>query len=280
MIGPVGGATAVPERTREAADPCLRVRERIAWLLRVNRIFGPDDDFVRASVFACAFHGGSWPGTANESKISRWETAALRAPHQAIRRYEELLGLRPGRIAAAADNVHAYHCPDPRCPGANGWSLPRRDRVPVARISELIDKAGSDDVMTGQEWDEITREIAAEPRFFISPATTWATLSERLLAEQLVADGVAWLLRFGALVRLLSHPVARQPAIAACASIGADRTNQVGIEAICALDVTGHRDASHHVLASWSARPATRPSTARCSPACARRPVAISPPSS
>ena len=120
--------------------------------------------------------------------------------------------------------------------------------MPVARISELIDKAGSDDVMTGQEWDEITREIAAEPRFFISPATTWATLSERLLAEQLVADGVAWLLRFGALVRLLSHPVAQQPAIAACASIGADRTNQVGIEAICALDVTGHRDASHHVL--------------------------------
>lgn len=248
MIGSVGGATARPERTRAAAGPCRRVRERIAWLLRVNRIFGPDDDFVRASVFARAFPGGCWPGTANESKISRWETAALRVPHQAVRRYEELLGLRPGRIAAAADNVHAYYCPDPRCPGANGWSLPRPDPVPVARISELIDKARSDDVMTGREWDEITREIAAEPRFFISPATTWATLSERLLAEQLVADGVAWLHRFGALVRLLSHPVAQQSAIAACASIGADRTNQVGIEAICALDVTGHRDAGHHVL--------------------------------
>ena len=156
MIGSVGGATAGPERRREAAGPCLRVRERIAWLLRVNRIFGPDDAYVRASVFARAFPGGCWPGTANESKISRLETAALRVPHQAIRRYEELLGLRPGRLAAAADNVHAYYCPDPCCPGASGWRLPRRDPVPVTRISELIDKARSDDVMTGQEWDEIT----------------------------------------------------------------------------------------------------------------------------
>jgi hypothetical protein len=215
----------------------------------VNRIFGPDDAFVRASVFARAFHGGCWPGTANESKISRWETAALRVPHEAIRRYEELLCLRPGQIAAAADNVHAYYCPDPGCPGTNGWSLPRRDPVPVARISELIDKACSDDVMTGHDWDEFTRVISAEPCFFISPASTWTALAERLLAEQIVADGTAWLHRFGAMVRLLNHPVAQQSAIAACASLGADPSNQVGIEVICALDVTGHRDASHHVLA-------------------------------
>ena len=239
-------------------------------MLRVNRIFGPDDGLARASEFARAFHGGCWPGTANASKISRWETAALRAPHQAIRRYEELLGLKPGLLASAADNVHAYYCPDPRCPGADGWSLPRRGPVPIARISELIDKASSDDVMTGRDWDEITRVISAEPRFFISPANTWAALAERLLAEQIVADGTAWLLRFGAMVRLLNHPVAQQSAIAACASLGADRSNQVGIEVICALDVTGHRDASHHVLAQL-ARPASDQSFYGALLACVRK---------
>jgi hypothetical protein len=120
--------------------------------------------------------------------------------------------------------------------------------VPVARIEELIDKARSDDVMTGQERDELTREISAVPFFFISPGKTWAAMAERLLQEQIIADGVAWLQRWGAHVRMLGHPVGRQHAIAACASLAADRTNQVGIEVICALDVTGHPDASHHVL--------------------------------
>ncbi len=250
MIVAVVGAAAFSEQVREAAaDPCLRVREHIAWLLRVNRIFGPDEGFARASVFATAFRGGGWPGTANESKISRWETAALRVPHQAIRRYEELLGLKPGLLTAAADNIHAYYCPDPGCPGWDGWSLPRHDLVPVGRISDLIDQARSDDVMTGQEWDEITREISAVPFLFISPGTTWAALAERLLQEQIIADGVAWLQRFGAHIRLLNHPVGQQAAIAACASLAADRTNQVGIEVICALDVTGHPDASRHIMA-------------------------------
>jgi hypothetical protein len=228
---------------------CLRVRERIGWLLRVNRIFGQDERWVKASEFAAAFPGGHWPGTANQSKISRWETAVLRVPHQAIQRYEELLGLHPGLLGSTVDNVHAYYCPDPGCPGTDGWSLPRKGPVPVTRISELVDKAGSTDVMTGQEWDELTREISTLPNFFISPAGTWATLAQRLMQEQIIADRVAWLQRFGAFARLLNHPVAQQPAIAACASLAADRMNQVGIEVICALDSTGHPDASQHVLA-------------------------------
>jgi hypothetical protein len=214
----------------------------------VSRIFGRDERWHRASAFAAAFPGGCWPGTANESKISRWETAMLRVPYQAVRRYEELLGLPPGLLVSTADNLHAYYCPDPACPGWGSWSLPRRHPVPVARIGELIDKACSNDLMTGSEWDEFTREIATVPDFYITPVTTWAVLAERLLTEQIVADRVAWLQRFGALTRMLGHPVAQRASIAACASLAADRTNQVGIEVICALDVTGHRDASRHVL--------------------------------
>jgi hypothetical protein len=222
--------------------------ERIAWLLRVNRVFGGDERWAKASEFATAFHGGCWPGTANESKISRWETAAVRVPHPAIRRYEELLGLEPGLLTATVDNVHAYYCADTGCRSTGSWNG-RGAAMPAGRIEELVDKAGSCEIMTGQEWDELTREIAAVPNFFICPSATWRTLAERLLEEQIIADRVAWLQRFGALDRLLNHPVAQRSAIAVCADLAADRINQVGIEVICAMDVTAHPEASRQVLA-------------------------------
>jgi hypothetical protein len=214
----------------------------------VNRLFGSDERWAKASLFAAAFGGGCWSGTANESKISRWETGALCIPHQAIGRYEELLGLASGLLVATADNVRAYYGggTGDRGAGARGG---RRGPVPVGRIEELIDKAGSSEIMTGQEWDELTREISAVPDFYICPSATWSTLAQRLLEEQIVADRVAWLQRFGALDRLLNHPVAQERAIAACADLAADQINQVGIEVICAMDVTAHPDASRHVLA-------------------------------
>ena len=220
-------------------------------MLRVNRLFGVNSRLARASLFAEAFAGGCWPGTASESKVSRWETAVVRVPHQAMRRYEELLGLFPGLLTATADNVHAYYCTDPGCRRAGGWNGGQL-RLAARRIDELIDKAGSRATMSGHEWDELTREIASRPDFYICPSATWTTLTERLLQEQIIADRVAWAQRFTALDRLLNHPVAQQAAIAACASLAADRMNQVGIEVICAMDVTAHPDASRHVLAQLS----------------------------
>ncbi|HEX4062744.1 MAG TPA: hypothetical protein VHY58_17135 [Streptosporangiaceae bacterium] len=226
---------------------CPGVRERIAWLLRVNRLFGSDERWAKASLFAAAFGGGCWPATANESKISRWETAALRVPTVAIRRYEELLGLAPGLLVATAESLRAYYCVEFAQRAA--WSGRRPGQVPTGRIGELIDKAGSCAVMTGAEWDELTREISAVPNFYICPSATWEVLARRLLQEQIIADRVAWLQRFGALERLLKHPIAQESAISVVAELGRDSTNQVGIEVMGAMDVTSHPDASKHVLA-------------------------------
>jgi hypothetical protein len=217
-------------------------------MLRVNRVFGSSERLARASSFATAFSGGCWPDTASESKVSRWETAAVRVPYQAMRRYEELLGLFPGLLTATAGNIRAYYSARRGSRNAEAGSS-EAGGMAARRIGELIDKAGSNAVMTGQEWDELTREIAGQPNFYIHPSATWTTLAERLLQEQIVADRVPWAQRFSALDRLLNHPVAQQAAIAACASMAADRMNQVGIEVICAMDVTAHPDASHHVLA-------------------------------
>jgi len=248
--GPSAGKQTAGKHSagKHSANTCQGVRERIGWMLRVNRMFGQDERWFRASEFTAAFRGGSWPGGADGSKISRWEKAQLRVPYQAIRRYEELLGQAPGLLAATADNVHAYYCPDPTCPGLDGWTAPRPGGPPVRRIEALLDKIASHGIMTGQEWDEITREISGLPDLFLVPSSNWAVLSERLLQEQIIADRVAWLQRFGSFVRLLSHPVGQESAVAACASLAADRMSQVGIEGISSLDVTAHPDASQHVL--------------------------------
>jgi len=228
------------------------VRERIAWLLRVNRLFGSEERWAKASLFAAAFHGGCWSESANESKISRWETAALRVPYLAIRRYEELLGVSSGLLTATADNVRAYFRAEAGRRSTSGWNGGRGGPVPARRIQELIDKAGSSEVMTGQEWDELTREISSVPNFYIFPSATWATLAQRLLEEQIIADRVSWMQRFGALDRLLNHRVAQESTIGACAELARDKINQVGIEVICAMDATPHPDASTHVLAQLS----------------------------
>jgi hypothetical protein len=191
----------------------------------VNRLFGRDERWATGSLFAAAFHGGCWPGSANESKISRWETAALRVPYLAIRRYEELLGTAPGLLTATVDNVCAYFRAESG--GRNTGS--GNGEVPMRRI-----------------------EISAVPDFYICPSAIWTTLTERLLEEQIIADRVSWLQRNGALDRLLNHPVAQESAIGACANLARDRINQVGIEVICAMDVTSHPDASKHVLAQLS----------------------------
>jgi hypothetical protein len=214
----------------------------------VNRLFGKEERWARASSFAAAFQGGSWQATANESKISRWETSVLRVPRQAISRYEDLLGLVKGQLTSAADTVHDYYCLEPGCLAPYGRDAPRGETIPVARVETLIDKAASSDLMTGQEWHELSSVISSASLFFISPAARWATLAERVLQEQIIADGVPWLHRFGALSRLLRHPVGQQAAIDTCASLAADRSNQAGIEVICALDSTVHPDATRHVL--------------------------------
>lgn len=238
-----------PAGAGAGAGAWLPVRERIAWLLRVNRIFGQDGQWARAGRFASAFQGGCWLGTASESKLSRWETAILQVPRPAIRRYEELLGLPAGLLVSAADTVSSYYAPVPgyrRSRAAGGQAA---GVVPLERIETLVDRACRGDVMSGADWDELTAGIAAAPGLLLAPSSAWGVLAERLLAEQIVADGVAWLQRFEALGRLLAHPVAQRAAIAACASLAADPGNQVSIEVICALDGTGHPDASRHVLA-------------------------------
>ncbi|MGR6320029.1 hypothetical protein Q2K19_25730 [Micromonospora soli] len=220
----------------------------MAWLLRVNRLYGPNERWARGSDFAEAFQGGCWPERTSVYRISRWETAAVRVPYRAVRRYEELLQLPANRLVALLDAIYRYSA-------ATDGSAPLLDRGlrdgnphQVARLEELVEAVRSEEIVTGSDWDELTAYLAFSPRQVITPRSAWSDIAERLLAEMIVADGVAWMQRYEALNRLLAHPVGQQHAVAACASLAADRTNQVFVEIVSALDASPHPDASRHVL--------------------------------
>ncbi|WP_189080672.1 helix-turn-helix domain-containing protein [Mangrovihabitans endophyticus] len=224
-------------------SPCPSTAERIGWLLRSNRVHGGDSRWTRAKHFALAFPGGAWPAGMHESTISRWETGTVLPPSSAVRRYEELLGVASGNMATMVETVRRFTAnpgDDPYLPDRLGNR---------ADLDELLERALSRATMTGAHWDALSARIAATPQLVLAPRATRAELAERLLREMIISHGVPWRRRFEALNRLLDHPSCGPEAVAACASLAADRTNQVFIETVGVLDASAHPDAARHVLA-------------------------------
>ena len=224
-------------------------RARVAWLLRANRLLGAEGQWATASRFRAAFPGGAWQGPVSESSISRWETGRVHPTHPAVLRYEQLLELSPGTLVSVVDTIYRYAAPGERGPSDLARVPP--DSVPGAyqRLEILVDRACSNAEMTGAEWDELTSHLALSPQLLLVPSMIWERLAQRLVAEMIIADWVAWMQRFEALNRLLNHPVGQVHAIAACAALGADPANRVVVEVVSALDATRHPDAARHVLA-------------------------------
>lgn len=218
----------------------------VAWLLRVNRIYGPDEHLAVASRFVQALADSPRDIAASESQVSRWERAAVRVSHAVICRYEQVLGLVPGRLAAVADSLYRERL------GRLGPSVLKRESsadTPAVRdqLSELCERAFGGDPFSGQDWDTLTDLLWTIP-VLLHPRQLWNQLTERLLAEMLISEGLAWLSRCEAVNRLLGHPHGAAPVIDACASIIGDRRSQVLIEPMVLLELTPDRSAADQLL--------------------------------
>lgn len=216
----------------------LRVRSRVAWLLRVSRLYGANPAFVRGAAFSAAFAGGAHPEPVSESRVSRWETGRTEVPGRAIRRYEELLGLPASTLTSTVDLVTRYLSP--------GSAPPARRRPagePGDRLESFVDQASSSAPMSGPAWEEGVGLVMAEPGLRLR-RREWDSICARLLVETIAADGDAWKPRFEAFSRLLQHPGAQSSAAAACADWAQCRDNQVYIETVSLLDGCRHPDAA------------------------------------
>jgi hypothetical protein len=79
----------------------------VGWLLRVNRKFGPDEALRSGRTFARAFSSKGGRPLA-PSQITRWETGDPPPSREAIRRYEQLLGLARGSLVSVAETMMRY----------------------------------------------------------------------------------------------------------------------------------------------------------------------------
>ncbi|WP_406124070.1 XRE family transcriptional regulator [Streptomyces sp. NBC_00989] len=229
------------------AGAALGRRARVAWLLRVNRLLAEEKPLRSLPAFSAAFHGGMYDREVSTSTVSRWETGRTTVPWRAVRRYEELLALPRNTLTATARTVWRYWAPGP--------VLDVDPAGPAARLLEdLLEQAVSGDVMTGDDWDQLTDGLCARPDAVLMPSGTWSALAERLVEEMVIADDLPWMLRFESLNRLLNHRRGGRTVIAVCGGMAAGRARLTATEIVCALDNCGHPDAADLVL-SELARP-------------------------
>ncbi len=228
-------------RAADGAGAGLGRRARVAWLLRVNRLLAEEKPLRSLPAFAAAFRGGSYDREVSVSTVSRWETARTPVPWQAVRRYEELLGLPRNLLAATARTVWRYWAPGP--------VLDVDPVAPAARdLEDLLEQAVSGDVMTGDHWDQLVDGLCARPDVVLMPSGTWALLAERLVEEMVIADDLPWMLRFESLNRLLNHRRGARTVVAVCGALAAERARLTATEIVCALDNSAHPDAADRVL--------------------------------
>jgi hypothetical protein len=248
----MGSTRSSRGRRPDAGPPAVQVTPArgcdalVAWLLRVNRIYGPDEHLAAASRFVRVFNDAPGRAPVSESQISRWEHASSRIPYPVIRRYEQVLGLAGGRITAIADTLYRE-----RLGRLGPPSLQRHAGAGAEEAREtlgrLCERALGDEDMSGHDWDALSDLLWTVP-VVLHPRRLWNQLAERMLAELLIAEGLAWLSRCEALNRLLGHRDGASPVIEACAGIIADHRSQVLIEPMALLELSPDPAAAGHLL--------------------------------
>lgn len=222
-----------PHRPSRPLADTAGCRERIAWLLRVNRRYGLAGQDVRLATFAAELTAHGCPVTAGQ--VSRWESGRVPVPYRAVTAYEAVLGVRRNSLVTVVDAVYRHHTPRLAPSGLDRQIAPD-DPKARTRAEDLLDRAVSGGEMAAADWDELTVLLTAFGTV-VMPGRLWDKLAQRLIVEQLVSDGDAWRLRSESTHRLLWLPAGRAHVIAACAAVVRDPASQIVIEPLVILDV-------------------------------------------
>lgn len=233
-----------PRAERRAVSPSpVSARARVGWLLRVNRTLDTHSRNRSLNDFA---HDFAPDQRIAPSTLSRWETGKVAIPHWVPARYEATLALPSMLLSAAADTSYRYHTqPAALIPN---WAQHRRRPTPRPVLDQLVDRAVGDDMMTAGAWDRLSELIAGRPQLVLSPATTWSRLTERLLTELSIADGVQWMVRAESYHRLIAHPHGQEPAIFTATAAADDSSAQSMIGHLSVFTASSHPAAGTSVI--------------------------------
>ena len=197
-----GRPQRLPEDPHTLASGVVGCDQRVAWLLTVARVLGPDPELARREGFIVALKERGIPVDA--SRVSRWESGMHTLPNQVIATYEKVLGRPEGALLSVAEGLV-------RCfgHGQPGRRSPAREEPRFNHeVESLIDRAELG-AATGGHWLRLSEELNRYDRVFLRERE-WAQLTHRLVTELGSAVGVAYVRRYEAAARFLRHPNARR----------------------------------------------------------------------
>ncbi|MGW8728109.1 hypothetical protein ACWGNF_19005 [Streptomyces sp. NPDC055808] len=229
------------------------------WLLRAHRLCHADPSSRQLPEFAAAYRDGhrGAAGT-SPSSLSRWETGRVPVGQEAVRRYEDVLGLPAYSLLAPIQTIARHEGGATAAVFLRGGACPSTSGSVETGIEPLLDRALDGGVLTGEDWDELTL-WATYGGGRVSPGRVRSAVVRRLLEETLVSGGVSWMRRFESLGRLMADSRWGPEVIAVCSG-AAEQPGHAGlIETVCALDGSPHPDAARAVL-----RQLTDPTTPDC----------------
>lgn len=202
-----GRPQRLPEDPHTLASGVVGCDQRIAWLLSVSRVLGPDPDLARRDGFIAALKDRGLPVDA--SRVSRWESGLQPLPSRVAATYEEVLGLTEGSLVSVAGGLRRSFGTGPT-PRENAL---RDTEMSDAELNRLIDltEGGS---ATGAQWLQLADHFGRFERVFLREAD-WTALCRRLVTELGSSVGTGYVRRYEAAAAFIRHPNARRHLIMA-----------------------------------------------------------------
>ena len=240
---PAGRRRGRPLRLPEDDNPIHRVHggvnPRVAWLLAVSRIHAADPELAHRDKFVVALH--ELGVAADQARVSRWESGSLRIPDRIVVAYEQVIGLAPGKLAAAINGVR--RALEPLSPG-NEVVLTTPATL-HRELDKLFDRAFTR--QHGADWLALTNYLAVHPNIYLRPET-WTDLANRLIGEMARSTGPGFTRRFEATRTLVRHPGAQRHVVRAIGVFVTDPDAQSVVYPLTLLQEVPHPRAQDLVM--------------------------------
>ena len=217
----------------------MQLIDEIQWVLRNARLNAADPALRSAAGFALG-NGVATP--VHRAQVGRWERGHVVMTRQLVRRYEHVLGLDEGTLLTAVDRFGRA-----RTPVRSVAVLPPTGDPDTDRTLQLLERALSEDRMTGLEWEELTDSLGRIGRPLVR-ARDWEALLRRLLEETSLGLGIGYAQRSEALARLVGHARSGPVVAAMAAEVTARPDAQFYNDPLGMLHHTDHPEAVSVVL--------------------------------
>lgn len=214
-----GRPQRLPDDPHPLSSGVVGCDQRIAWLVTVSRVLGPDPELSRRDGFIAALREEDIPVDA--SRVSRWESGLQPLPSRVVATYERVLGLSEGSLVSVAGGLRRSFGTGPT-PRENVLSDTEMSESDLNRLIDASEVGGA----TGAQWLQLADHFSRFDRVFLREQD-WSALCHRLVTELGSSVGTSYVRRYEAAAAFIRHPNARRHLIMAIGRFVTDPDTQV-----------------------------------------------------